>query len=731
MSRPSITLNMIVKNEAENLPRVFESNKDCFDEIVICDTGSTDDTVEIAKKHGAKVVHFDWINDFAAARNFALSHVKTDFMCWQDGDDSLKNPEAFKDYRDHAMKHHDYVLAKYNYALDDKGNPIVSFARERIVSMRWNPKWNYFLHEGIPPRPNLKMFYCSTWSIDHVRTAEDLVKDKSRNIDIFKANLGKGPLDARMQFYYGKELFENAQPIEAEQELLKAFVMDLQPHDRLNCMQYLSMSAMGQIERLKPEHCARELVRMRDYCHRGLMLDPTRAEFWAVLGDSYLREMKLMEAVPYFEAAKACPLNNMPDRPFTGPIHSNAKAYTDYPRLQLARVFFNVGQVEKAEKYINEVLESWPSPEADAIAKDIRIAKPLVTLGGPRKKVEDIVFTCPPQTAYTFDEELYKTKGMGGSETALIEVAKWIKKLTGRPVKVFNMRDNHLVSESGVEYFSTNTLNEYMKTYEPTLHIAWRHNIKITNAKTIAWCHDLTMPGAEFGYNFDQIMCLTPFHKNYVASTQGVPREKIILTRNGIDPEKLKIPMPKKDENKIVWMSSPDRGLDRSMKVLDIVRKKYPDLKLHVYYGLENLYKYGLAHHADHLKKMMAERPWVVYHGFTEQKEMYKQVADAVIWLHPCDFIETSCITAMEMLALKIFPVTRKLGGLQDTLKEAEAHGMAMLLDHDCVTPKEFEDYATAFSTAYETKAWEGIDFDIEKVSWSGVAQDWIKMFNL
>jgi hypothetical protein len=121
------------------------------------------------------------------------------------------------------------------------------------------------------------------------------------------------------------------------------------------------------------------------------------------------------------------------------------------------------------------------------------------------------------------------------------------------------------------------------------------------------------------------------------------------------------------------------------MRVMDEVVKEIPGAELHVYYGVESLYKYGpqMSALADKLKAMMADRAYVKYHGFTEQSKMYQEVADAAIWLHPCNWIETSCITAMEMQALKVYPVTRSLGALNDTLKEAKEKGWATLLDHE------------------------------------------------
>ena len=71
----TLGLCMIVKNESEVLERVLENAKIFADEIVIVDTGSNDNTVEIAKKITAKVYSYEWNDDFSAARNYALSKV--------------------------------------------------------------------------------------------------------------------------------------------------------------------------------------------------------------------------------------------------------------------------------------------------------------------------------------------------------------------------------------------------------------------------------------------------------------------------------------------------------------------------------------------------------------------------------------------------------------------------------------------------------------------------------
>ena len=79
-----LTLSMIVKNEENYLGGCLESVKDIVDDIVIVDTGSTDKTIEIAEKYGAKIFHFEWVNDFSAARNFALAKSTGDWILYLD-----------------------------------------------------------------------------------------------------------------------------------------------------------------------------------------------------------------------------------------------------------------------------------------------------------------------------------------------------------------------------------------------------------------------------------------------------------------------------------------------------------------------------------------------------------------------------------------------------------------------------------------------------------------------
>ena len=84
-----LCLCTIVKNEAQTLPACLRSAQDVVDDMVVLDTGSSDRTPEVAQEYGARVYHFDWVNDFAAARNQSLRYATGDWILVLDADEVL------------------------------------------------------------------------------------------------------------------------------------------------------------------------------------------------------------------------------------------------------------------------------------------------------------------------------------------------------------------------------------------------------------------------------------------------------------------------------------------------------------------------------------------------------------------------------------------------------------------------------------------------------------------
>jgi glycosyltransferase involved in cell wall biosynthesis len=85
----TLSLAMIVRDAEQTLARALKSVVELCDELIVVDTGSLDDSVEIARRMGAKVHEFAWIDDFAAARNHSFQLCTGDWIMWLDADDLI------------------------------------------------------------------------------------------------------------------------------------------------------------------------------------------------------------------------------------------------------------------------------------------------------------------------------------------------------------------------------------------------------------------------------------------------------------------------------------------------------------------------------------------------------------------------------------------------------------------------------------------------------------------
>ncbi len=87
------TLSVIIltKNEEKDIEAAIKNARQCADEVLVVDSGSTDRTAELAEKNGARVVFRAWDNDFAAQRNFALSQTEADWVLYLDADERMND----------------------------------------------------------------------------------------------------------------------------------------------------------------------------------------------------------------------------------------------------------------------------------------------------------------------------------------------------------------------------------------------------------------------------------------------------------------------------------------------------------------------------------------------------------------------------------------------------------------------------------------------------------------
>lgn len=93
-SRPRLSVALIVRDAEQMLEETLESVREIADEIVVCDTQSTDKTVKVAARLATRVVQFRWNDDFSAARNACLEHLTGDWVLWLDAGERLEKQDA-------------------------------------------------------------------------------------------------------------------------------------------------------------------------------------------------------------------------------------------------------------------------------------------------------------------------------------------------------------------------------------------------------------------------------------------------------------------------------------------------------------------------------------------------------------------------------------------------------------------------------------------------------------
>lgn len=200
----TVSLCMIVKNEEEVLKRCLDSVKPIVDEIIIVDTGSNDQTIDIARQYSDHVFSFPWNDDFSSARNFAFSKATMDYTFWLDADDIIEpaNQAKLLQLKQTLDPTVDMVMMKYHIAFDADGHPTFTYYRERWMKTSRHFMWEGVIHETIAPAGNV---IYSDAAITHKKNKP---KDADRNLRIFESMLNKGiHFTPRERFYYARELF--------------------------------------------------------------------------------------------------------------------------------------------------------------------------------------------------------------------------------------------------------------------------------------------------------------------------------------------------------------------------------------------------------------------------------------------------------------------------------------------------------------------------------------------
>ena len=220
---PSISAAMIVRNEERFLDDCLASIAGQLEEIVLVDTGSTDRTLEIAGKYGARIIEHPWSDDFSAARNCALDHASSDWIFDIDADERLSRagPGALR----RAVNRDDAVACSVMF------QPRAGFTRYHELRLfRRDPRIRFrgAIHETVHPsvaavcRSDGLQIAVAGIGIDHVGYEGDLTPKRRRNLPMLRQAVEETPERVFLWADMAQALAGLGQPDEAEQACWRA-----------------------------------------------------------------------------------------------------------------------------------------------------------------------------------------------------------------------------------------------------------------------------------------------------------------------------------------------------------------------------------------------------------------------------------------------------------------------------------------------------------------------------
>jgi hypothetical protein len=311
---------MIVRDESLTLGRILQQASEVCDEMIVVDTGSTDNTKQIALDHGAKVWDFEWIDDFAAARNFSLSKCRGDWVMWLDADDvlPLRSRLAINNLKVNVLAKPEFsaVACPYHYTFDPSGRPANILKTARFFRRSADYRWTGCIHETLTVN---EMACVENIIVEHRPHPDNLARKGGRNVGIVdKHNIDVESAPLRDLFAYATVLAQK-RPTEAV-ALFNACLKRL-PEGNPGGMEYSVHLNLADTYR-QMEDTDKAL----DAAYKCLQIDPARAEAFSLLGIIYLIYLKRPSvAWPFFVAATQCPL------PPAGTITVNRDYYCTVP----------------------------------------------------------------------------------------------------------------------------------------------------------------------------------------------------------------------------------------------------------------------------------------------------------------------------------------------------------------------------------------------------------------
>ena len=652
----TISLIMIVKNEEKILERAVESVRSICDEIIICDTGSTDKTVEIIKKYAEP--KFLTFTNYVETKNEALKLATSDFILFMDADEQIiEGLQYLKEWADTSNTNciNGFIVEGLN-----DGVPSHTYIRARLFKN--NNNWHYEgpgVHEVLQPTTDsstvtdhrIKILH----SHDH-KSSQDY-SDKFRGyVEILKNYLKEHPNDGRATFYLGRTYKDLGNWLEAIEYYRKYLALNTNFRDE----KWQAAYDMAVIWRLLGEY-----DQVFKVCDLAQEIDPRRAEIPVLLGEVYYGLQEWDKSIKYFEKAMFLPV------PEDVVLFLNPRAHFEIPGDFLVLLYDRMRDYRRAYSVVKLLADKLSKP-------DNRLVHNITWLNKMQYKN---IFFCLGNTPEPVYGGMIDKTGVGGIETSYIELSKEFAKLKHNCFLFCNCEKEEVYE--GVYYIPFSKMGEYANL-NPEVIITSRDYASLyrfANAKKIISAQDNLYTDSNYSNAFkdtDALVCSSQWHRYHLAHLlgEGLKASKINIIPLSIRGELYKDKNIVREPYKIIFSSNPNRGLKTLISYWDELCEKVPEINASIVYGFNGLRTWGTdPNWIESVNKEEQETiDWakkagnVQFLGRLKKEDLAKEQLSCSLCLYPTGFFETFGLTYLEMQAAGVVTVTTRLGALNTTL---------------------------------------------------------------